>query len=346
MNKEKMLTKSDLMYMLPEELIAQTPPEKRGTCRLLVVNRTLNTFNEIAFPDIVNYIKSEDTLVLNDTKVIPARIIGKRKDTTGKVEFFLLEKVAPDTWQTMIKPGRQCRKNNTFLFENNLTAKVIEELGGARAIVHFNSSADTEQLIAKAGSVPIPPYIKRNPRELDSIRYQTVYAKNEGAVAAPTAGLHFTSEILDSIRHLGTTTCNLTLHVGPGTFQPLRLHILEENTMEAERYIVSPETLTSLRKSREANGKIIAVGTTATRALESIDINSMETLSGKTSIFIYPPYQFRNVDMLLTNFHLPGSSLISLVGSFAGLDLIMRAYKYAIEKKFMFYSYGDAMLII
>ena len=341
-----MLTKSDLMYMLPEELVAQNPPEKRGTCRLMVVNRSLKTFNEIAFPDIVNYINPEDTLVLNDTKVIPARIIGKREDTTGKVEFFLLEKIAPDTWHTMVKPGRQCRKNNIFVFENDLNAKVIEELEGGRAIVHFDSPANTEQLITKAGSVPIPPYIRRNPRELDTIRYQTVYAKNEGAVAAPTAGLHFTSEILESIKQNGTDTTYLTLHVGPGTFQPLRTNILEENTMEAERYIVSPETLTSLRKSREANGKIIAVGTTATRALESIDINSTETLSGKTSIFIHPPYQFKNVDMLLTNFHLPGSSLIALVGSFAGLELIMEAYKYAIEKKFMFYSYGDAMLII
>ena len=346
MNKENMLTKSDLMYLLPEELIAQTPPKERGTCRLLVVNRALGTFKETTFPEIVNYINPEDTLVLNNTKVIPARIIGKRQDTVGKVELFLLEKIADDTWKAMVKPGRQCRNNNVFVFENNLTATLVEELEGSRAIVHFESQADTEKLITKVGSVPIPPYIKRNPKELDSIRYQTVYAKEEGAVAAPTAGLHFTPDILKSIKENGTDTTCLTLHVGPGTFQPLRTHILEENEMEAERYMVSTETLATLKKTRETNGKIIAVGTTATRALESIDINSIETLSGKTSIFIYPPYQFRNVDMLLTNFHLPGSSLISLVGSFAGLDLIMKAYQYAIERKFMFYSYGDAMLII
>lgn len=346
MNKENMLTKSDLMYELPEELIAQTPPKKRGTCRLMVINRALDSFEEIAFADIVNYINPEDILVLNDTKVIPARIIGKREDTTGKVELFLLEKISENTWQAMVKPGRQCRKNNIFAFENRLTATVVEELEGSRAVIRFNSPANTESLIKEAGSVPIPPYIKRDPKELDDIRYQTVYAKNEGAVAAPTAGLHFTAEILESIRKSGTDTTYLTLHVGPGTFQPLRTHILEENKMEAERYLVSPDTLRALRKSKKANGKIIAVGTTATRALESIDINSKETLSGKTSIFIYPPYQFKNVDVLLTNFHLPGSSLISLVGSFAGLDLIMKAYKYAIKEKFMFYSYGDAMLII
>ncbi len=341
-----MLTKSDLMYDLPEELIAQYPPLVRGTCRLMVVNRKKQTVEEMEFSRISDFIHSDDTLVLNNTKVIRARLKGKRDLTGGSTEMFLLEEISPLKWKTMVKPGRNCKVGNVFSFSHNLNARVIEKLGNGRAVVEFFSEDQTSDLIYKAGSVPIPPYIKRLPDELDNKRYQTVFAEKDGAVAAPTAGLHFTPEILEGIRSSGTSIDYLTLHVGPGTFQPLRNEILEENTMEEERYIVSTETLKSLRGCREKKGRIIAVGTTVTRTLESIDINSTEALSESTSIFIHPPYEFRNVDVLLTNFHLPGSSLISLVGSFAGLDLIMNAYKIAIERKFNFYSYGDAMLII
>ncbi|MCD4707000.1 MAG: tRNA preQ1(34) S-adenosylmethionine ribosyltransferase-isomerase QueA [Candidatus Sabulitectum sp.] len=341
-----MLTKSDLMYDLPEELIAQHPPEVRGTCRLMILNRKNRSFSEVEFDRISDFITADDTVILNDTKVIRARLKGKRELTGGAVELLLLEKLTPQVWKTMIRPGRRCRTGNVFCFDNNLKATVKEELGNGRAVVVFSSSGQTEELIHKAGTIPIPPYIKRRPDELDNVRYQTVFAENDGAVAAPTAGLHFTPEMLQRIQEAGTSIDYLTLHVGPGTFQPLRNEILAENTMEKELYGVSSETLESLRKCRSRNGRIVSVGTTVTRTLESIDINSRSDLSGSTSIFIHPPYQFRNVDILLTNFHLPGSSLISLVGSFAGLDLIMDAYRKAIESKFMFYSYGDAMLII
>ncbi|MCK5785795.1 MAG: tRNA preQ1(34) S-adenosylmethionine ribosyltransferase-isomerase QueA [Candidatus Sabulitectum sp.] len=340
-----MLTKSDLMYDLPEELIAQHPPEVRGTCRLMVLNRKERAISEIEFPRISEFFSADDTLVLNDTKVIPARLKGIREPSGGAVELLLLEKISPCKWKTMIRPGRTCRKGNVFIFDHGLRAMVKEELGMGRAVVEFPSDESTGKLLKKAGTIPIPPYIKRAPDQLDIVRYQTVFAEKDGAVAAPTAGLHFTPEILGTISGKGTCLEYLTLHVGPGTFQPLRNEILKDNTMEEERFSVSSKTLGSLRKCREQNGKIVAVGTTVTRTLESIDINSSVELSGSTSIFIHPPYKFRNVDVLLTNFHLPGSSLISLVGSFAGLDLIMEAYKEAIRKKFMFYSYGDAMLI-
>jgi len=341
-----MLTKSDLMYDLPEELIAQHPPEVRGTCRLMVVNREERSFHEVKFSRITDFIKPEDSLVLNDTRVIRARLSGTRKSTGGAVEFLLLQELSPLVWKTMVRPGRQCRAGRVFLFDNGLQATVTKELGKGRAVVEFSSEGNTSELMDKSGTVPIPPYIKRPPDELDSVRYQTVFAENNGAVAAPTAGLHFTSELLQSIGNAGTSINRLTLHVGPGTFQPLRRELLAENTMEEERYSISSETLKSLRECRQRGGRIVASGTTVTRTLESIDINSPGRLSGSTSIFIHPPYQFRNVDVLLTNFHLPGSSLISLVGSFAGLDLIMDAYSKAIESNFMFYSYGDAMLII
>ena len=341
-----MLTKSDLMYDLPEELIAQHPPKVRGTCRLMVLNRKDRSFHEEKFSRIREYIKPEDALVLNDTRVIRARLSGKREDTGGTVEFLLLQELSPLVWKTMVRPGRQCRTGNVFHFNHSLKATVVQELGKGRAVVEFSSGGNTSELIEKSGTVPIPPYIKRLPDELDSVRYQTVFAENDGAVAAPTAGLHFTPEMLQSIEDTGTSINRLTLHVGPGTFQPLRRELLAENTMEEERYSISAETLESLRRCRQKGGRIVAAGTTVTRTLESIDISSQTSLSGSTSIFIHPPYRFRNVDVLLTNFHLPGSSLISLVGSFAGLDLIMDAYTKAIESKFMFYSYGDAMLII
>lgn len=341
-----MLKKSDLMYDLPEELIAQHPPETRGTCRLMVLDRKERSFSEVEFSRITDFISSDDALILNDTKVIRARLKGQRKLTGGAIELLLLEKISPVLWKTMVKPGRSCRVGNVFSFDHTLRATVHEELGTGRALVEFSSEGNTEELIHMEGTVPIPPYIKRPSDQLDNLRYQTVFAQRDGAVAAPTAGLHFTPEILKRIQNSGTSIDFLTLHVGPGTFQPLRNEVLAENSMEEERFSVSSGTLASLRNCRSRNGRVIAAGTTVTRTLESIDINSSDELSGSTSIFIHPPYQFRNVDALLTNFHLPGSSLISLVGSFAGLDLIMEAYRKAIENKFMFYSYGDAMLII
>jgi len=341
-----MLRKSDLMYDLPDELIAQYPPEKRGSCRLMVLDRAARTIEETTFPDLSGYLAPEDALVLNDTRVINARLKGIREPSGGAVELLLLEETAPCAWKVMVRPGRRCRKGNVFCFQGGLSATVQEELGMGRSIVVFDSPGDTSKLIQETGSIPIPPYIKRESTGADHMRYQTVFARNDGAVAAPTAGLHFTPEIIDDIKASGTSVEFITLHVGPGTFQPLRHDVLAENRMEEERYEVSAETLESLRNTRGKGGRIIAVGTTVTRALESVDIGSRRGVQGRTDIFIHPPYVFRNVDMLLTNFHLPGSSLISLVGSFTGLDFLMRAYVKAIESGFKFYSYGDAMLII
>ncbi len=284
-----MLTKSDLMYDLPEELIAQHPPKVRGTCRLMVLNRRDRSFHEEKFSRIREYIKPEDALVLNDTRVIRARLSGKREDTGGTVEFLLLQELSPLVWKTMVRPGRQCRTGNVFQFNHSLQATVVKELGKGRAVVEFSSGGNTSELIEKSGTVPIPPYIKRLPDELDSVRYQTVFAENDGAVAAPTAGLHFTPGILQSIEDTGTSINRLTLHVGPGTFQPLRRELLAENTMEEERYSISAETLESLRRCRQKGGRIVAAGTTVTRTLESIDINSRNSLSGSTSIFIHTP---------------------------------------------------------
>lgn len=341
-----MLTKSDLMYDLPEELIAQHPPEERGTCRLMVLDRKSGSIGETVFGEITSFFSQPDTLVLNNTKVINARLNGHRVPTGGAVELLLLEKIEDDSWKTMVRPGRRCRPGTVFSFPDHLTALVTEELGMGRAVVKFTSLGDTEAKLDSAGTVPLPPYIKRAARKADELRYQTVFAEKAGAVAAPTAGLHFTENLLGSLKEQGVGTEYITLHVGPGTFQPLREEILEENNMEEERYCIYPEVAGKLKNTRSAGGRIAAVGTTVARALESADIDLPGNLEGRTSIFIHPPYRFRNVDVLLTNFHLPGSSLISMVGSFAGLDLIMEAYSKAVEKRYKFYSYGDAMLII
>ena len=341
-----MLTKSDLMYDLPERLIAQDPPASRGTCRLMVLNRDLGTIAHTAFGEIGGFLAPEDLLVLNDTRVINARLRGVRIPSGGSVELLLLEKLEPLLWRVMIRPGRRCRKGNVFSFRNRLTGTTVEELGMGRALVVFDSPGNTMEVLERTGTIPIPPYIKREPTRADDARYQTVFARENGAVAAPTAGLHFTPEILESLKRKGISIEYLTLHVGPGTFQPLRREVLSENTMEEERYVIPGEVVAALRKGRAMGGRIVAAGTTVTRALESVELRGSDRLQGKTSIFIHPPYSFRNVDLLLTNFHLPGSSLISLVGSFAGLDFLMEAYCKAIENNYMFYSYGDAMLII
>jgi S-adenosylmethionine:tRNA ribosyltransferase-isomerase len=341
-----MLTKSDLMYELPEELIAQRPPVLRGTSRLMILNRREQSFREVEFGRITDFLAPDDALVLNNTRVIRARLKGCRTVTGGSVELLLIEKLKPLIWKTMVRPGTKCRQGFEFSFDRGLKATVLEELGLGRAVIEFSSSGPTEELVTAAGTLPIPPYIKRSADEFDDVRYQTVFAEKDGAVAAPTAGLHFTPEILQQIKDSGTSVEYITLHVGPGTFQPLRKDILSENTMEEERFSVSLETLQSLRTCRNRQGRIIAAGTTVARTLESVNLAGGTDIAAATSIFIHPPYEFRNVDVLLTNFHLPGSSLISLVGSFAGLDLIMEAYREAIRKKFKFYSYGDAMLII
>jgi len=334
------------MFELPEELIAQHPTGERGTCRLMVLDRKTGVIDMAFFPDLPTYLHPEDALVLNDTRVINARLTGKRVPSGGTVELMLLERLEPCVWKVMVKPGKRSGAGNRFEFGKELEAVAVSSPTWGRAIVRFSSPGDTESVIQKVGTVPIPPYIRRAPEASDSLRYQTVFAREEGAVAAPTAGLHFTPELLSAIEAAGTSVRYVTLHVGPGTFQPLRREILAENEMEEERYSIREQVLGSLLETRRAGGRIVAVGTTVARTLESVNINSNADIQGRTSIFIHPPYSFRNVDVLLTNFHIPGSSLLSLVGSFAGLDLLMEAYAVAVENKYKFYSYGDAMLIV
>lgn len=341
-----MLTKSDLMYDLPGKLIAQYPPLERGTCRLMILNRAEGTIQETTFGEAGRYLEPNDVLVLNNTRVIKARLRGVREPSGGAVELLLLEKLEPELWKVMVRPGKRCRKGFFFSFGGELSGTVVRELGMGRAVVEFQSPGNTEALVEKTGTIPIPPYIKREASDSDEKRYQTVYASVDGAVAAPTAGLHFTPEMLCNIAERGVSIEYVTLHVGPGTFQPLRHEMLAENRMEEERYTVPRKVFEALRKARSEGGRITAVGTTVTRALESVNMESRHSLHGRTDIFIHPPYTFRNVDVLLTNFHLPGSSLISLVGSFAGLDFLMEAYRKAISSGYKFYSYGDAMLII
>jgi len=341
----KMLSRTSMEYSLPPVLIAQKPLDERSNSRLLAVDVSRNTFRDTVFGDIKEFLVPGDLLVLNNTRVFRARLPGKRTETGGKVEVFLLKKLDRNVWKAIVRPGKAARPGMRLEFDNGLCCVVDNRLNHGRAVIRFSSDEDTEQKLRKTAQVPLPPYIKRDPEELDDIRYQTVYASQTGAVAAPTAGLHFTPQLLSDLSDAGIENVQVTLHVGPGTFQPLRHDTLEENRLEPEEYFISAESLSEIRKTRLAGGRIVAVGTTTTRVLESIDIESRESISGETEIFIFPPYRFRNVDTLITNFHLPGSSLLCLVAAFMGYEFMMKAYQHAINRSYRFYSYGDAMLI-
>lgn len=340
------LTKRDLEYHLPRELIAQRPALVRGASRLMVLNRAEGVLQDSLFDALPEYLRPGDILVLNDTRVFPARIRCVRSDTGGKAEMFLLRRQAGPVWKVLLRPGRQCRPGVSLLASGGLTATVMEGLGNGRALVRFSPEEDLDSALRSAGSVPLPPYIRRPADSLDEERYQTVYARNDGAVAAPTAGLHFTGEMLRRLGEAGVESCTVTLNVGPGTFEPLRRDALRDNRLDPEEYQVPRDTLTALRSARGSGGRIVSVGTTAARVLETVDLDREGPLSGETSLFIFPPYRFRNVDALLTNFHLPGSSLIALVAAFAGLEPVMGAYRRAVELGYGFYSYGDAMLLV
>jgi len=337
------LTRSSFDYDLPPELIAQEPLPERTSSRLLVVSG--GEFQDRTFDRLPELLEPGDLLVLNDTRVFRARLPGRREGSGGRIEVFLLKEMGEDLWKVIVRPGKAAREGMSFIFRNGLACTVTERLDPGRALVRFHSTGDTRGILTDTAQVPLPPYIKRDPVELDDWRYQTVYASKPGAVAAPTAGLHFTPELLDRLgeRDIGHTF--VTLHVGPGTFQPLRSETLSENRLEPEEYHVTAESLASIRKTRSEGGRIVAVGTTTTRILETIDTGSETSLSGETEIFIFPPYGFRNVDALITNFHLPESSLLCLVAAFMGYDQMMEAYRHAISGSYRFYSYGDAMLI-
>jgi S-adenosylmethionine:tRNA ribosyltransferase-isomerase len=376
---------SDFDYDLPERLIAQEPIERRDRSRLLVVDRARDTFKDSVFDELPEYLKPGDLLVLNNTRVFPARLIGRRLRKTargdtvlgGRVEVFLVSRLEALVWETLVKPGRALLPGARVEFgRGKLTAEVIEWRERGRRVVRFDASGNFDEIIDRIGRTPLPPYIKRDEEDrLDAERYQTVFARERGAVAAPTAGLHFTPELLDALRVGGVEIAEITLHVGYGTFQPVRVDRVEDHRVEAEAYSINEQAAASINRALIEGRRVIAVGTTTTRALESAakqgvgaggqglgargrgsptansQIPSPRPLTPNprplsTDLFIFPGFQFEVLSGLVTNFHLPHSSLLMLVSAFAERELILRAYRHAIEREYRFYSYGDAMLIL
>ncbi len=337
---------SDFNYELPEELIAQHPYDKRDEARLMVLHRDTKEIENKVFKDIIDYLEPGDCLVLNDTKVIPARLYGK-KDTGAKVEFLLLKRIENDDWEAMVRPGNKLKAGAKVSFGDGLlNSEVLETLPGGNRKVRFTYKGIFNEILDQIGLMPLPPYIKENIKE-ENEKYQTVYAKYEGSAAAPTAGLHFTEELLEKIRKKGVEIAKVTLHVGIGTFRPVKVENVEEHQMHSEHFYVKQIEADKINKAKETGHRVIAVGTTSCRVLESVsdENGKMKEIETDTSIFIYPGYNFKCVDCLITNFHLPESTLIMLVSSLAGKDFIMEAYKKAVEDRYKFFSFGDAMFI-
>ncbi len=340
---------SDFNYNLPKELIAQHPTEKRDESRLMVLHRDTKQIEDKTFKDIIDYLEPGDCLVRNNTKVIPARLYGKIIGKTSEklVEFLLLKQLENDNWEVMVRPGKKLRQGAKVEFgEGLLKAEILEVMENGNRKVHFEYNGIFNEILDQIGLMPLPPYITESLK--DKNRYQTVYAKYEGSAAAPTAGLHFTEELLEKIKNKGVEIANVTLHVGIGTFRPVKVENIEEHTMHTEHYYIKNEDAEKINKAKKEGHKIIAVGTTSCRVLESIaDENGMvKETEGDTSIFIYPGYKFKCIDRLITNFHLPESTLIMLVSSLATKEFIMEAYNKAVEEKYRFFSFGDAMLIL
>jgi len=336
---------SEFNYNLPEELIAQTPIEKRDMSRLMVLDRENKTIEHKIFKDILDYLEEGDCLVINNTKVLPARLYGK-KETGANVEFLLLNNIEGDVWECIVRPGNKLHVGTTVSFgEGLLKADILEVMEGGTRKVKFNYNGIFNEILDKIGLMPLPPYIHEELKEKD--RYQTVYARHQGSSAAPTAGLHFTEELLEKVKEKGVQITKVTLHVGIGTFRPVKVEKVEEHHMHSEHYYIKQEEADKINKAKENGKKVIAVGTTSCRVLESVadEQGKVKEIEGDTSIFIYPGYKFKCVDNLITNFHLPESTLIMLVSSLAGKDFIMEAYEQAVKEKYRFFSFGDAMLI-
>lgn len=336
----------DFYYELDESLIAQTPLEKRDASRLLVYNRETHEAEHRVFSDIVEYLRPGDVLVINDTKVIPARLYGVKKGTRRAVEFLLLRRLSLDTWEIIMKPGRKLKPGDDVEFSDKLSATILEKKEDGVTEVRFSFDGVFEAILEELGEMPLPPYIQE--KLSDPSRYQTVYAREEGSAAAPTAGLHFTPELLDKIAAMGVTIARLTLHVGLGTFRPVKAESVEEHVMHSEHYHVSEEAAEAINAARQSGGRIVAVGTTCVRTLESVSDESgiVHAGSGETDIFITPGYRFKAVDALITNFHLPESTLIMLVCAFAGREETLALYRDAVKRRYRFFSFGDAMLIL
>jgi S-adenosylmethionine:tRNA ribosyltransferase-isomerase len=344
-NRRKMKS-SDFYYELPQELIAQEPLKDRSSSRLLVLDRKTGDIEHRVFSDIREYLRPGDCLVLNDTRVIPARLLGSREDTGGKIEFVLLKNIEGDIWEVILKPGRRAKPGARFVFGGgDLRAEIIEVVEGGNRLVRFEYKGIFQEVLDRVGIIPLPPYITKKLE--DAERYQTVYSKYRGSAAAPTAGLHFTQTLLGELKQEGIELAYLTLHVGLGTFRPVKVENVEEHVMHSEYYVLKPDAAETINKARAAGGRIISVGTTSCRVLETISSEDghLEPSEGWTSIFIYPGYRFKIVDALITNFHLPESTLIMLVSALAGKDRIMEAYRTAVENRYRFFSFGDAMLI-
>lgn len=337
---------SDFNFDLPEELIAQHPLEKRDSSRLMVLNKETGEIEHKVFSDIIDYLNPGDTLILNNTRVMPARLIGEKEETGGKIEFLLLKRLEGDKWECLAKPGKTARIGRKFTFGNGqLKCEVVEVLETGNRVIEFSYDGIFEEVLDSLGEMPLPPYIheKLDDRE----RYQTVYSKEKGSAAAPTAGLHFTKDLLKKIEDKGVNIGYLTLHVGLGTFRPVKVDDINDHVMHSEFYQLSKETADLINKTKENGGRIISVGTTSTRTLETIgdENGKVRECSGWTDIFIYPGYKFKIVDNLITNFHLPESTLIMLVSALAGQEHVLNAYKTAVKDKYRFFSFGDAMFI-
>lgn len=337
---------SDFYYDLPDELIAQTPLEKRDTSRLMVLNKATGEVTHKHFFDIIDYLRPGDCLVMNDSRVLPARLLGHRP-SGGAVEVLLLRDLGNKRWECLCKPGRKMQVGNQVIFgDGELTASVVEVKEDGNRVVEFCYEGIFLEVLERLGKMPLPPYIKAELQ--DQERYQTVYSREVGSAAAPTAGLHFTNELLEKIRSKGIRTAFVTLHVGLGTFRPVKAENILEHHMHSELCMMSEETATILNETKHNGGRVICVGTTSCRTLESLvnDDGSFEEKSKWTEIFIYPGYRFKAMDGLITNFHLPESTLVMLVSAFAGRENVLNAYKHAVEERYRFFSFGDAMAIL
>jgi len=339
---------SDFNYSLPQKFIAQYPAEKRDRSKLMVLDRARQTVEEQQFSDIINYLNPEDCLVINETKVFPARLLGTKDKTEAKVEIFLLRQLEEGLWEVLVKPARKVRVGNRLSVGKELVCDVIDNTVSGGRVVRFNYNGNFFEAVERLGQSPLPPYVKREPEPADKDRYQTVYARVRGAVAAPTAGLHFTKELLRKIENKGVKIAPIVLHLGLGSFRAVNVEDLGRHKMDSEYYEISSESANKINETMKKGGNIVVVGTSAVRALET-EVTSegwVKANRGWTDKFIYPPYEFKIVDRLITNFHLPSSTMLMLVCAFAGRDFVLKAYRKAMKDKFRFLSYGDAMLIV
>jgi S-adenosylmethionine:tRNA ribosyltransferase-isomerase len=347
----EMLSINDYDYNLPKELIAQVPSEKRENCKMMVLDKTNKTISNKYFFDITDYFDSNDVLVLNNTKVIPARIFGK-KDTGANIEIFLLKQISGKTWEVLIKPSKRVKEETIIEVSDELKVRVLTRENEGKWLVELLFDGDFYEILDRVGNIPLPPYIERQMtdeqfKNLDYERYQTVYAQKEGSVAAPTAGLHFTEEILQKLKDKGVTICYVTLNVGIGTFRPVKVDNILEHKMDSEEFEITRETADIIMNAKKQGKRITAVGTTTVRTLETCmqKYNQILDVIDDSTLFIYPGFEFKVVDRLITNFHLPKSTLLMLVSALASREFILDAYKTAINEKYKFYSYGDCMLI-